>query len=52
MEYRPASFVIGVWLSLAGAAAWMAAAGVLLCRRRRPDESCAKQPSSRGEAAP
>jgi hypothetical protein len=52
MEYRPASFVIGVWLSLAGAAAWMAAAGVLLWRRRRPDDNCAKQRSSGGEAAP
>ena len=52
MEYRPASFVIGVWISLAGVAAWMAAAGVLLCRRRRPDDSCAKEPSSGGEAAP
>jgi hypothetical protein len=52
MEYRPASFVIGVWLSLAGVAAWMVTAGVLLWRRRRPDDSCAKQPSSGGEASP
>ena len=52
MEYRPASFVIGVWLSLAGVAAWMVTAGVLLWRRRRPDDSCAIQPSSGGEASP
>jgi hypothetical protein len=52
MEYRPAFFVIGVWISLAGVAAWMAAAGVLLCRRRRPDDRCAKQPSAGNEATP
>jgi len=34
MEYRPASFTIGAWLSLAGAAAWLGVAGVLLRRRR------------------
>jgi len=34
MEYRPASFVIGAWLSLIGAAAWLGLAGVLLRRRR------------------
>jgi hypothetical protein len=52
MEYRPASFVIGVWLSLAGVAAWMAAACVLLWRWRRSGDSGMKQPSPEGEAAP
>jgi hypothetical protein len=52
MEYRPASFVIGVWLSLAGVAAWMATACVLLCRRRRPGDSDEKQPSPGGGATP
>jgi hypothetical protein len=50
MEYRPASFVLGVWLSLAGVAAWVAAAGVLLWRKRRPGDSGAKQPSTGSEA--
>jgi hypothetical protein len=46
MEYRPASFVIGAWLSLAGSAAWLAAAGMLLWRRRRPGDSGAEPPVS------
>jgi hypothetical protein len=52
MEYRPASFVIGVWLSWAGVSAWLAVAGVLLWRRRRPDDSGAKKPSPGSEVAP
>jgi hypothetical protein len=52
MEYRPASFVIGIWLSLAGVAAWLAAAGRLLWRKRRPDDSGAKQRSPGSEAVP
>jgi uncharacterized membrane protein YfhO len=46
MEYRPASFVIGAWVSLAGLGAWLAAAGMLLWRRRRPGDSCAEPPVS------
>ena len=52
MEYRPASFVIGAWLSLAGVAAWLAVAGVLLRRRRRHGHGGAKHPSPGSEAAP
>ena len=33
MEYRPASFVIGCGLSVAGCIAWLAVAGILLRRR-------------------
>jgi hypothetical protein len=45
MEYRPASFVFGTWLSWAGVAAWLAIAGALLWRRRRPGDSGAEPPS-------
>jgi hypothetical protein len=37
MEYRPASFVVGVWLSSAGVAAWLAVAGFFVWRKRNPD---------------
>jgi hypothetical protein len=46
MEYRPASFVIGAWVSLAGLGAWLAAAGMLLWRKRRPGDSGAEPPVS------
>lgn len=46
MEYRPASFVGGVWLSLAGCIAWLAVAGMLMWRRRRPGDSGAEPPVS------
>ncbi|MGE5789354.1 MAG: hypothetical protein ACM33C_00640, partial [Syntrophaceae bacterium] len=52
MEYRPVSFVIGAWLSLIAAAAWLAVAGVLLWRRRHPDDSGAKLPSPGSKVAP
>jgi len=52
MEYRPASFVIGVWLSGAGVAAWLAVAGFLLRRRPSPGDSNEKQPSPGSEVAP
>jgi hypothetical protein len=42
MEYRPASFVIGVWFSLAGCAAWLALAGFLVRRKRNPDAESRK----------
>jgi hypothetical protein len=51
MEYRPASFVIGAWVSLAGLGAWMGAAGMLLWRRRRPGDSDAEPPVSGREVA-
>jgi hypothetical protein len=38
MEYRPISFVVGSWLSLTGAAAWLSVAVVLLRRGRSPDD--------------
>jgi hypothetical protein len=50
MEYRPASFVTGVWLSLAGFAAWLAVAGALLWRRRRCVACGPMQPACREEA--
>jgi uncharacterized membrane protein YfhO len=37
MEYRPVSFVIGIWLSLAGVVAWLAVAGFVVWRKRNPD---------------
>jgi len=37
MEYRPVSFVIGIWLSLGGVAAWLAIAGFLVRRKRNQD---------------
>jgi hypothetical protein len=52
MEYRPTSFVIGVWLSWAGVAAWVAVTGVLLWRKRRPADSGSVQPSTGSEVAP
>ena len=41
MEYRPASFVIGVWLSLAGVAAWLAVAGCF--RLAQAKSRCGRQ---------
>jgi hypothetical protein len=46
MEYRPISFVIGVWLSLAGVVAWLAIAGFLLWRRRDPAAQGSPRPES------
>jgi len=37
MEYRPVSFVIGIWLTLAGVVVWLAVAGFCLWRKRNPD---------------
>jgi hypothetical protein len=37
MEYRPVSFVIGIWLSLAGVVVWLAVAGYCVWRKRNPD---------------
>ena len=37
MEYRPLSFWIGVWISVAGVAAWLAAAVYLGQRKRHSD---------------
>lgn len=50
MEYRPISFVIGVWLSAAGVIAWLAVAVLLVWRKRYPDAGGDVQPESRFEA--
>jgi hypothetical protein len=49
MEYRPVSFVIGIWLSLAGVVAWLAVAGITVWRRRNPDAGGNPQRSRRSE---
>jgi hypothetical protein len=49
MEYRPASFVVGVWLSLAGVAAWLAVAGIFVWRKRNPGAGDTPQRSRRSE---
>jgi hypothetical protein len=49
MEYRPVSFVIGIWLSLAGVAAWLAVAGITVWCRRNPDAGGNPQRSRRSE---
>jgi uncharacterized membrane protein len=51
MEYRPASFVIGCGLSVAGCIAWLAIAGILL-RRRAAAGAAAQQTSSDQEVSP
>jgi hypothetical protein len=49
MEYRPASFVVGVWLSLAGVAAWLAVAAFFVWRKRNPGARDTPQPEPRCE---
>ena len=49
MEYRPLSFVIGAWLSLAGLAAWLAVAGIFVWCKRKPDAAGNPKPGPRCE---
>jgi hypothetical protein len=49
MEYRPVSFVIGIWLSLAGVVAWLAVAGFPVWRKRKRGAGVCPQPEPRSE---
>jgi hypothetical protein len=49
MEYRPISFVIGVWLSLSGVVVWLAIAGIFVWRKRKRDAGGNPQRSLRCE---